>query len=285
MTCRPLLPLLVLGAPLTAAQGQDSVLLRFAPVYDVPVHRLFQSHVRLVMPDAAGGSAVRTRETVDMGGIMQVVLPGPNGDPVVHLAFDSLRSRMREGGAPWREFTWAGLDTLWVQAWPAADLAIQRTEGDRSPAAAILVHLLAGVPDLTLPARWVRQGEQWLRMLDVPLHGVMVRGAGPLPDESVLARTDVRVDSIVARRSDTLAYVSLGGVFAPQRSAAEPGVRYDGTVSGSLIWSTGWSGWVSGATRVAVRARLRGRREGSVDEDEITVLLEATTRHQAQPSP
>jgi hypothetical protein len=141
------------------------------------------------------------------------------------------------------------------------------------------------MPDLTLPGRWVRPGERWLQMLDIPLSGVVARGAGPLPDESLLARTDVRVDSIVARPSDTLAYVSLGGVFEPQRSAVDPGVRYDGTVSGSLIWSTGWSGWVSGASRVVVRARLRGQREGQMGEGEVTVRLESTTRYQARSSP
>lgn len=286
MTLRVAISALALAVPLATARGQDSVLLRFEPVYEVPVHHLFQSHTRLVMPDAGGGSAARTRETVDLGGIVQVTLPGPNGDAVVHLAFDSLRTRMREGGEPWREFAWTGLDTLWVQAWPAADLGIRRIEGDRSAAAAMLVHQLAGVPGLTLPARWVRPGEHWLRMLDVPLSGVVTRGAGALPDESLLARADVRVDSIVARARDTLAYLSLGGVFELQRSAADPGVRYDGTVAGSLIWSSGWNAWVSGATRVTVRARLRGRGDdGARGDDEITVLLESTTRHQARSSP
>ena len=78
------------------AWTQDSVRLRFTPVLGAKVHRVFQTHTRMVVPTSGSiGEGVSRRETVDLGGVVQVVVAGPGGEPVVHLAFDSLRTRLR----------------------------------------------------------------------------------------------------------------------------------------------------------------------------------------------
>jgi hypothetical protein len=215
--------------------------------------------------------------------MVQVALVGPSGERVVHLAFDSLRTRAREGSGPWRETRWSGLESLWVQAWVDARLGVERlTAGTGSPTGALLLHLLTGLPNLLLPDRWVRHGDAWTVEHAVPVTGVVGRTSAAQPVDTLVARTVFAVDSIVGRRTDTLAFIHFSGAFQPVEVAAGAALSYGGGLAGSLVWSSGWSAFVSGAVRFRVTVRMRSREAAANGPTEAVVTLETTTRHRVQ---
>jgi hypothetical protein len=263
--------------------AQDSLLLRYTPEFGATVHRLFQTHTRMTTRASDGSPpGAGSRETVDLGEMVQVTAGGAGGEHVVHLAFDSLRTRVREGAGPWRETIWLGLDSLWVQAWLDTRLAVARVHaGTASPAGALLLHLLTGVPNLVFPDRWLRAGDTWTAEHTVPLAGVVARARGDHPIDSLVARTVIALDSLVPRTSDTLAFLRFSGGFLPVQAAAGPALSYGGGLAGTLVWSSGWSVFVSGAVRVRVNVHMRfqGPEGGST---EAVITLETTTRHRVR---
>lgn len=272
--------LVVLGMP-TAAWAQDSVRLRYAPEFGAIVHRVFQSHTRMSTTTPSGGTeGVSTRETVDLGGMEQIAVKGPDGEPIAHLAFDSLRTRIRDHAGPWREFVWGGLDSMWVQVWLDPWLQVERINaGSASPTRGLLVHLLTGLPNLVLPDRWLHAGEGWTALHAVPLTGVVTRGWGDPTPDTLVARTAFHVDSIVGRGADTLAYIGLSGAFVPRSAAGTGALSADGALAGSLIWSQGWSTFVSGAVRL--RVNVRAPPDGTSGPGAF-ITVETTTRHQVR---
>lgn len=271
---------LLLGLP-GGVWAQDSVRLRYAPEFGTTVHRLFQSHTRMSSStDSTGEEGASSRETVDLGGMEQVAVKGPDGEPIAHLAFDSLRTRTRDGAGPWHEFVWTGLDSMWVQVWLDPWLQVERVHaGTVSPTKGLLVHLLTGLPNLVLPDRWLQAGDGWTALHAVPLTGVVARGWGDTTPDTLVARTAFHVDSIVMRGADTLTYIGLSGAFIPQTAAGATPLSSDGALAGSLIWSQGWSTFVSAAVRLRVNLRAEVG-EGSPRAARIT--LETTTRHQVR---
>ncbi|MCI0574234.1 MAG: hypothetical protein L0Y66_26180, partial [Myxococcaceae bacterium] len=220
------------------ALAQDSVRLRFAPRFGAEVHRVFRVHTRMEVAGPDGAAA--PRELVDLGGVQQIALAGPQGEPVVHLAFDSLRTLLRQGSGPWREVVWAGLDSLWAQAWPDAGLRVQRVAtGGATAQTALLLQLLGGGVLLTLPGEWLRAGDGWTVEHAVPLASVLSRA--PQSVDTLTAHTRFVLDSTVTRASDTLAFLTFQGAIVGGGIAARHGVAYSGGLTGSLIWSTGWS--------------------------------------------
>jgi hypothetical protein len=277
----------VLLAALTlprAAAGQDSLRLAFAPVLGAKVHRLFQTHTRITIVgvDTAGAPVARTRDVADLGGMTQVALAGPEGALVLHLAFDSLRARARDGGQPWSEFEVEGADTLWVQAEMNERMQVLEIRGGGDPGSGLLVHLLTGVPGLTLPGRSVAAGDEWGVRLQFPLDEFLGRSPMSTPSVPLTARATFTVDSIAARAKDTLAFVGFRGAFTPRDVTDEEGarLRYDGVLEGTLVWSTGWGSLVSAVTRT--RLQLDAAAQDAVAARR-RVTFETTVRQSVSP--
>ncbi len=244
--------------------AQDSLLLRFGPVPGVSVHRVFQSHTRVTDIDAAGEVAGPSREAADLGGMTEVALPGPEGALIVHLAYDSLRARVREGEDPWREYQVAALDSLWIQVRMDSRMhVVEATAGGDRPGSGMLVHLLTGVPGMELPRAWLRPGDYWEARLEYPLGELVGRAPVGAPSAVLGAEMVFRLDSLSARAQDTLAYIRFSGPFTPATLRRQDGatLQFAGATTGSLVWSSGWRGWVSAAVRlqVIVRTPEQGR--------------------------
>lgn len=279
MTAR--VPLIVAVLAMTpAAAVAQAVVLRFAPVLGARATRVFQTHTSVTVraPVAGAGPVVETRELADLGGTTELVLQGPDGRPVVHVTVDSLRTRQRDGEAPWQESE-ADLDNLWFQLRfdPRLHL-LGASRADRVREAEALMHLTTGVPGLTLPEQPVRAGDSWLTEMAMPLSVWVMRPSGADAEPSLAGRVTVVVDSLVPRGQDTLAYLSVSGVIAPDTPELASASVYGGGVTGTLVWSTGWSAFVSGATRV--RVHLGGSRDAGADGPRTQVTVETTLRQQ-----
>jgi hypothetical protein len=262
----------VIGALLVAVQLQaQAVRLHFDPPDGLVLHRLFQIHTRVMR----GGEGVRTREAVELGGVREVTLRGPAHARMLHLSYDSLRTRLREGTDAWREVV-GGSDSAWVQV--RFDDRLRATivaVGGTGAEAARLVGLATGLPGLVLPGDAVRAGDVWESRLELPIPGA--EPGAPAGSETLLtAHVAVSVDSVVARSRDTLAFLSVSGVMTPTPSG---GATYTGGVRGTLVWSSGWQAFVSGATRTRIEV---GPWPESADST-ASLVLETTVRQQVRP--
>lgn len=277
MTLRLALVALAFLALPQGLAAQDSLLLRYSPVPGVKVHRVFQSHTRITGVGATGEAAGPVREAADLGGMTEVALPGPDGELIMHLAYDSLRARMREGGESWREYEVASLDSLWLQVHLDSLMhVVEATAGGDRPGSGMLVHLLTGLPGMELPRAWLHEGDYWSARLEFPLGELVGHAPVDAPSALLGAETDFRLDSLTARDRDTLAYVRFSGAFTPTTLRREDGstLQFAGATTGTLVWSTGWRGWVAAAVRlqVVVGVTERGR-----------ISLETTVRQSVLP--
>ncbi|UCF40421.1 MAG: hypothetical protein JSW43_11920 [Gemmatimonadota bacterium] len=261
-------PVLVALATFTAfplgLAAQDSLLLRYHPVAGVKVHRVFQSHTRITGVGAAGEAAGPAREAADLGGVTEVALPGPDGALIVHLAYDSLRARMREGDESWREYEVTALDSLWLQVSLDSRMrVVEATAGGDRPGSGMLLHLLTGAPGMELPGGWLRQGQYWSSRLEFQLGELVGHAPVEAPSALLGMEMDFRLDSLTARDQDTLAYIRYSGALTPTTLRREDGSthQFAGATMGTLVWSTGWRGWVAAAVRlqVVVSVPERGR--------------------------
>ncbi len=257
--------------------AQDSLLLRYRPVPGVKVHRVFQLHTRVMGVGATGEAAGPAREAADLGGMTEVALAGPDGALIMHLVYDSLRARMREGEEAWREYEVGSLDSLWLQVQMDSRMhVVEATAGGDRPGSGMLVHLLTGVPGMELPRGWLREGQYWSSRLEFPLGELVGHAPVETPTALLGAQTDFRLDSLTARAQDTLAYIRFSGAFTPTTLRRPDGntLQFAGATTGTLVWSSGWRGWVAAAARlqVVVRVPEQGR-----------ISLETTVRQSVLP--
>ena len=270
---------MVLATAAATAAAQDSLRLRFAPPEGVDVHRLFQRYTRTVM-SAPDGTRL-TREGAQLGGARQVTLLSAHGRTTVHLSFDSLRVRTREADGPWRESASGGVDTLWVQVDADERLELRRPEGmPTHPQTELLLRLVTGLPGMVLPEHWVRERRQWRAELELGYDEVGLEQEEP--SAPLRLRAILVVDSIVPRSRDTLAFLGIQGTAVPRTVRTREGTRlgYEGSVSGTLVWSTGWNALVSAATRSTVTVEI-GRADGA--EPAGTLTVETTLRQAVVP--
>jgi hypothetical protein len=248
--------------------AQDGVLLHFAPGAGETVHRLFQAHTRTTL----SGPTPRVRESAHLGGMTQVVVARPAGSTVLHLAFDSLRSRIRAGAGAWQERAVPSADRLWVQV--GLDRQLRRVatpDGAGQAGADLLLQLVTGVHGLELPEHAVADRDRWEQRLTVPLAAVPADLPGELATAMVQVAVTVTVDSVVPRANDTLAYLGVRGSVADD--ATDEAVSIGGELSGSLVWSTAWHGFVATATRLRVELAPR-----SPDASAGRIVIETTVR-------
>lgn len=262
------------------ASGQQELPLRFSATPGQRVHRLFQVHTRIEA--RAADAAVRTRETARLGAVREQAVTAPATEQVLHVTFDSLLVRQRDGDGPWEEVRVDPVDGLWLQIGLDERLAVHRRVGPAAAAhGALLQHLATGFPGLVLPERPVRPATHW--ELATELTAAEITG-GATPDSATAVlpvHVDVAVDSLVVRAEDTLAYLTLRGSIHVTRRRAADGVvtTYRGEIAGSLVWSSGWNTFVSAATRTALRADVD--RPGA----STGFTVETTLRQAVVPSP
>ncbi len=267
---------------LLSAQGQ--LQLRYDPVRDAMMHTSFQT-----VTMAATGDG-RVIETADLGSMRAVALELAEGGTVLHMAYDSVRARIRSDGGAWREFDVPDADSAWLQAGIDDQMRISGTRsGPPLPAVTGLVDILTGVPGLVLPDHPVQIGGAW--MVDSELTervAVSVpREVGELP--SLTFSTRITLDSTVQRTQDTLGYFTVSGFLRPTseadvRDLQAEGLEVSSEMTGQLVWSTGWHGFVSGANRVTMEiTKSRYSEAPTIERVEPELVVRVTTRFQVRP--
>jgi hypothetical protein len=103
----------------------------------------------------------------------------------------------------------------------------------------------------------------------------------------IVARTTLTLDSLSVRDRDTLAFLTIRGLFVATELDTSTEEIYamvsvTGALGGSLIWSTGWNAFVSGAIRTRTTMTLE-RDPIEVDDVAMTLLMDESTRFQVRP--
>lgn len=270
--------------PPTLMLAQGQLQLRYDPVRDAMMHTAFQT---VTMAAAGNGRVV---ETADLGSMRAIALELAEGGTVLHMAYDSVRARIRSDGGAWREFDVPDADSAWLQAGIDDRMRIAGIRsGPPLPAVTGLVDILTGVPGLTLPDQPVRIGGAW--MVDSELTervAVSVpREVGDLP--SLTFSTRITLDSTVQRTQDTLGYFTVSGFLRPTaeadvRELQAEGLEVSSEMTGQLVWSTGWHGFVSGANRVTMEiVKSQSSTAPTIEQIEPELVVHVTTRFQVRP--
>lgn len=280
-------------ATMPASVGAQSVWLRFTPNPGLRVHAVWNFDVRSTLEDG-GVTALSVEGAGARSLTYRVVEYGPQ-TALVEVTADSMRFRWRPNGAPWQ----TAADTGGVR--PMMRIRVderlrapeQTAAGQFSPRLRTALLAFAGGFEAVLPEQAVQAGSEWTGdavfpwaeptgFEGEPQIGEWITRAGPM-----IARMTFRVDSIVDRGADTLAFVAFDGPFvpatmAPAEERAAGSARVTGAVAGKFIWSTGWQTWVSGS--LAYTIRMAVRRGVSPDEEAVyTVVNQVESRLQVRP--
>ena len=281
------LVLTAIGAarPLAA---QASIVAQFTPTPGVRLHTLVTTEGTAIIAErgAPQGSGIslqfRRREALTARALSHEA-----GGVVVEVTHDSVSARARPAGGLWIAVEAEAVPAATARALIDRQLSVQAVlEGTLRTG-------LVGTFDMVLPSGPIAVGSRWASDVGFPLHGVStVRAELGLDDQvridrRLLAQSDVVLDSLVARGTDTLAYLTVSGAVTPRtmagREPATGGVAVSGAVGGSMIWSTGWGTFVSGGLRSIVVLGLGGGAVGQGQSVPLEVRIDATTQFQLRP--
>ena len=275
-----MIALSLLASVIFLGASQDSLLLRHAPILNAPIVTAFRTEARIT--DGQG----LTVETGDLGAMKRIALPGPSQSPVLHLSYDSVRTRVRDGNGKWREFIVHGVDSAWVQITLDEQHRVQnRTSGAPLRGVTPLVDIVTGLPQMTLPRHPLVVGFEWRTETVTPLGSGTVSAGTIQP--TFRTRAVLRLDSVQVRDSDTLGFLTVRGTVGPGAFVRTTGPRrirleVSGDVVGSFVWSTGWRAFVSGANRTRLSV-FREYEQTNADQNIGELTVETTTRFQIRP--
>ncbi len=282
------LTLVCLGSA-RAASAQETFTFEFRPVVGTSLlvvsnveGELVFRDVPFVEVDTAGtltSFAARRREIVeDLGDAT-----------VVAFTYDSSHAqyRVRTGGG-WIELR-PRHGAVGPYRW-LVDRQLQRSLIDPPPDLwdLNLVSGVTGMVELPLPEGPVTIGERWPVYFQFPIT-TQVPSSSPLTIATALPAQGVAMlDSLVVRAMDTLAYVTaslgVGPTTVPAAYGGDDGdlpVQLSGTVTASLIWSTGWQAWVSGIQSIKIDHRVQIGQDEAIGAP--TMQANLTSRFRIRP--
>ena len=290
----------MLGTP-QAVSAQESILLRYRPEPRTRIHTLWWTETTNTLREGAPGVPALdsiTVESATLGSTTWNVRDAQFSRFVVDVTHDSTRARVRALGGPWRAIP--EMRDRTVSARVTVDdrlrvLEMERTRGDTlTPGERHGLRAFLSRLEFALPEAPVTVGDTL--MSDVVLRVSRPLGFGsetvPVADNfseqpEIVARTALTLDSLSARDRDTLAFLTVRGLFVGtelDRSTEEiyAMVSVTGAFGGSLIWSTGWNAFVSGAIRTVTTMTLEWDPIEAGDVA-MTLLMDESTRFQVRP--
>lgn len=284
---RAVLAMTVLAAVPLA--GQDSFRFRYDPASGRAVNSLTEIRTLYTMnglPRVPDGTTEELEARLFGNEVVRAVTDDGRR---VRVAVDSIRLRQREGAGAWTDVTLPGeLMT------PTIAVVNERLHVDgietSSTADGTQLRILTGWTGnlgFRFPDTAVAVGGTFTTGAQLPYEVSLsedVAGIGVA--ETLLGELQFTLDSLVARGTDTLAYLRFSGTFAPRtvETAGEAGAlnhRFDGGFAGSVLWSTGWDAFVSTAMRVRVTGRIH--RESAAGVMDANVTWDATLVHRIRP--
>lgn len=286
--------LMVAGmATLPVPAAAQSVWLRFTPSPGLRVHTVWNFDVQSTLGER--GSTVLSIEGAGARSLTyRVVEYGPQ-TALVEVTADSMRFRWRPVGAPWQTVADTGgvRPTMRIRVDERLRAPEQVAAGQFPPRLRTALLAFAGGFESVLPEQAVQTGSEWsgdvvfpwsepTGLEGEPQIGEWIGRAGPM-----IARMTFRVDSVVDRGADTLAFVAFDGPFVPATMApagerAEGSARVTGAAAGKFIWSTGWQTWVSGSLAYTIRMEVR---KGVSPDEEAAYTIENRVESRLQVRP
>jgi hypothetical protein len=246
--------------------------------------------VMRILPFAGEVAAPLTVEASRLESATQHVDAVGVGRIGIELVYDSVRARMHAVGGPWRDVEPGARDEVVARLLLDERLNVQEGEFVDLPHLAAtpgeLGRGLAGGFHVPLPERPVAAGDEWVAEIGYPLSVLSGVGAqeGVPQAGQMTGAGRMRLDSLVVRATDTLAYLTLRGRFDPQPLGSEADttglVSASGSMGATLVWSTGWNAFVSGASRLVMSVAVRQGPEGdaAVFRLEFDVVTQSQVR-------
>ncbi len=274
--------LLVLAAPQTVA-AQDGFVLEFRPAQGTFVHTLYDTNTELmyvglpVLPDSTlGAASALVSET-------RRVYAVTDSGFAVGFTYDSASARHRIGA-------WQALDVPDdpvgpVNVWMDNRLITPPGALPGDTGAVALMRGLAAALQIALPADPLPVGEVWAAEAEYPFTVNLPGDSLVTITATISAPATGSLDSLVARDTDTLAYVTIQGQFRPRVVPTEfelggfavPAELW-GSFAARLIWSTGWNAFVSGAARGLVNVRLEAPEGSGLPDTRVSSRVMTTLR-------
>jgi hypothetical protein len=275
---------LVLAGPLAA---QQTFQFRYAPSVGSAVRTLTQVEVATALTGfpAVPDGTVLEEET--RFGATQTVVGAGDGRFRVDVALDSVWTRRRSSGGPWKTV----VDSVFARE-PVALVVSPRygaaTVAGGGPAEAVLRTLYGMVagPGFAFPEELVAVGGSFPTGASIVTRVRVPADAGIAVDQRAYADLTLTLDSLQQTEGDEIAYLSFAGTFDPRAivQESESGstqITLAGSYAGRLVWSAAWNAIASVVARLHVEGTFRVQHGGgSVDAHAV---WETTVRHQLRP--
>jgi hypothetical protein len=209
-------------------------------------------------------------------------------DRVVSETFDSSRARARVGTGPRADVPVAGVEGLsgrWLLSDRLEVVALTAGQGGDSAYLDALTATQGGLA-ITLPENPVGVGQEWTTRFRFPL-GAHLGATGKVAAYgSMVGRATISVDSLVARGTDSLVYLTARAVADPSSLplVAEGGTgtgTFSGGFAAALVWSTGWNAVVSAATNGRITGTVKVER-GDAPPVNGALSITISGRHQVR---
>ena len=272
-----------------AVAGAQGVSLQYHPVAGTRLQTISEGRMTAVwfglpsLPDSSVTESdwrtVRTARVTEMIGDKRKV----------HVTLNSSRARARTGSNPRVDVALPGAQGLALDALVGWKLDIQSaTPTERGADSSFVAALRAGLGGLEFQFADgpITKGFNWGSPLQFPLGAHLTAGGKLSAVESMRGTATVILDSVTARGSDTLAFLTLSGVLDAKTMvvAGEGGMgtgMVTGRIAAVLVWSSGWNAMVSAVmnARFEMKLHLERSEGGPVDG---SVSLSISGRHQVR---
>jgi hypothetical protein len=278
---------LVLAGPGWPLHAQQAYQFHYAPVVGSSVRTLTEIQVMTALTGfpAVPDGTVLEEET--RFGALQTVLGGGDRGFRVDVALDTVWTRRRSSGGPWK----AVVDSVFARQPVGLVVSPQfaaATVSGGGPAEAVLRTLYGMVagPGFAFPEAPVPVGSSFATGASIVTRVRVPPEAGLAVDQRAYADLTLTLDSLQRTEGDEIAYLSFAGTFDP-RDIAQEGesgsteITLAGSFAGRLVWSSAWNAIASAVARLHVESTVRAQRPGGVVA--AHAIWETTLRHQLRP--
>jgi hypothetical protein len=280
----PLILLCCLSRP-HGLVGQGELSFSFHAAVGTRVHTISRSDVLMRAVSGSGGVLDSVKaESQRTESLTRWVEASGGGRFSAILVYDSVGIRTRTPGGRWLDIPPTEREDAMSRVVLTDRMEALGAEYVDSP------HLNASVAEvmrgagagvhLELPTSPVAVGEEWAVDCSYPLTFLsgLRRNEGVPISGGLETTATARLDSVVLRSSDTLAYIVVVGRFAPR---SEDGVvSMSGSIASTLVWSSGWRAYASAATRAVVFVQRRRSRDDP--ETLLRIRFDILTQTQVQ---
>jgi hypothetical protein len=281
------LVLTLCGALAAPARAQQPFQFRYAPAVGSSIGTLTEIRVVTTLtgfPAMPDGSVLE--EETRFGATQSVEGAGAGGYRV-QIALDSVWTRRRVAGGPWKTVPDSTFAPQPVEAVVTPRLAASVVTGG-APAEAVLrvLYGLVAGPGFAFPDAPVDVDSSFATGSRITTRVRVPPDAGLAVDQRAYADLTLTLDSVQRSDADEIAFLSFAGHFDPRAIAqqSESGsmeATLGGSFAGRVVWSAAWNAIVSVVARLGVEGSFRLQRPGGVTA--ASAIWETTIRHRLRP--